>query len=270
LTTPHRQFPKAKAAFYEVKAAVAPAEGPSYTDLYIYDIIGDDWWDPSLTAKELVQRINAIETDEIRLHLSSPGGSVSDGMAIYNALLTHPASVLATIEGWTGSVATVIAMAAERVEMFENTMFIIHNPWGVAIGDAAALRDYAEMLDRVAGQMRAIYMARITKTEDELQQALDAETFLDAEQAVEWGFVDEVLSAKFAAAACDVTLLQSLGYHIPEPMLAAQADDSSPSSEDAADAGGSPEVAETPGGSPERVFLAGGTLITFPDTPKGE
>ena len=269
MTTQHRQFPKAKSAFYEVKAAVAPGNGPSYTDIYIYDVIGDDWWDPSLTAKELVQRINAIDSDEIRLHLSSPGGSLSDGMAIYNALITHPATVTATIEGWTASVATIVALAAEQVQMFANTMFIIHNPWGVQIGDARDMRTYADMLDRVGAQMRAIYMARSKKSEEQLQEALDAETYLTADEAVGWGFVDEVLPATFAAAACDRSLMEALGYCVPE-LPAAESDDAdaAPCGE-AGEAGGSPVDPETPGGSPARVFLAGGTLFTMPDESKG-
>ena len=88
------------------------AEGePTATDLWIYDVIGDDWYDSSLTAKELCQTIAAIDTAEIVLHLSSPGGSVSDGLAIYNALVSHPAKVTSRVEGWTASMATIVALA---------------------------------------------------------------------------------------------------------------------------------------------------------------
>ena len=207
------QFPKAKSCFYDVKAQVRAEGQPSATDIWIYDVIGDDWYDPSLTAKELCQKIVAIDTDEIVLHFNSPGGSVSDGIAIYNALITHPAKVTSLIEGWTGSIATVVALAAESVQMFDNTMFMIHNPWGIQIGTAKDMRTYADYLERVGALMSKVYQARSTKTEAELQDALDAETYLTAEQAAEWGFVDEVVTGQLAAAALDTSVFEALGLH---------------------------------------------------------
>ena len=209
------QFPTAKDGFYKIKGQLR-AEGaslPSATDIWIYDVIGDDWYDPSLTAKELCQKIVAIDTAEIVLHFNSPGGSVSDGLAIYNSLITHPAKVSSIIEGWTGSIATVVALAAESVQMFDNTMFMIHNPWGIQIGNATDMRTYADYLDRVGGLMSKVYQARTDKSPEELQAALDAETYLTAEQAAEWGFVDEVITSQVAAAALDSATFEALGLH---------------------------------------------------------
>jgi ATP-dependent protease ClpP protease subunit len=211
-----RQFPGADHPFYEVKAAARAEGAPTATDIWIYDVIGDDWFDPSLTSKELCQAIAAIETDEIVLHLNSPGGSMSDGIAIYNALVMHPARVRSIVEGWTGSIATVVALAAEHVAMFDNTMWMVHHPWGVQVGNAAAMRDYADYLDRCSALMQRVYLGRVTKSEQELIAALDAETYFDAQQAAEWGFVDEVLSGRQAAAACDAGVLAALGFD-PDP-----------------------------------------------------
>ena len=212
-----QQFPKAKGRFYDVKAQ-ARAEGqPSATDVWIYDVIGDDWYDPSLTAKELCQTIASIYTAEIVLHLSSPGGSVSDGLAIYNALLGHPAQVTSRVEGWTASIATIVALAGETVAMYDNSLFMIHNPLMICVGNASELREQADWLDRVGGIMANIYMWRCTNTEDELQAALDAETYLGADEALEWGFVTEVVVAEQAAAACaDRDVFAALGLHNPE------------------------------------------------------
>jgi ATP-dependent protease ClpP protease subunit len=195
-----RQFPKAKESFYDIKAAVRAEGEPTATDLWVYDVIGDDWYDPSLTAKELCQKIAAIDTAEIVLHLASPGGSVSDGLAIYNALVSHPATVTSQVEGWTASMATILALAGETVTMFDNCLFMIHNPLLLCVGNARELREQADWLDRVGGIMQAIYMARCTKTEDELQAALDAETYLSADEAKDWGFVTDVVAAQQAAA----------------------------------------------------------------------
>lgn len=209
------QFPKAKSGFYDLKPVVRAEGEPSATDLWIYDVIGDDWFEPSLTAKELCQKIAGIESDEIVLHFNSPGGSASDGFAIYNALVAHPAKVTSIIEGWTGSVATIIALAGDTVRMHENTTFMIHNSWGINVGNASSMRDYAGVLDLVDESMSRIYLARCRKSAEELQAALEAETYLTAAKAAEWGFVDEVLSASTAAAACDRSVLEALGFAGP-------------------------------------------------------
>jgi ATP-dependent Clp endopeptidase proteolytic subunit ClpP len=207
-----RQFPKAKGSFYEVKPA-ARAEGePTATDIWIYDVIGDDWYDPSLTAKELCQTIAAIDTPEIVLHLSTPGGSVSDGLAIYNALVSHPAKVTSRVEGWTASMGTILALAGEDVAMYDNALWMIHWPQMVCMGNATELREQAEWLDRVGAIMANIYMQRCTKTEEELSAALDAETYLSAAEAEEWGFVTEVVAGQQAAAVVDLDRFGALGF----------------------------------------------------------
>ena len=224
-----KQFPRAAdGGWYQIKALVTPAGAPTATDIWIYDVIGDDWYAPSLCAQQLCQQIAAIDTDEIVLHFSSPGGSVSDGVAIYNALIAHPAKVSSIIEGWTASIATVIALAADPgcVSMFDNCFFMIHNAWGIAIGDAAALREYADFLDRVSATMVTTYMQRCAKSEDDLLCALAAETYLSAEQALEWGFIDEIAQGTQAAAALahpqqiDAKTLAALGFeHVPSALF---------------------------------------------------
>jgi ATP-dependent Clp endopeptidase proteolytic subunit ClpP len=216
--TMRRQFPKAKGSFYDVKAALRAEDQPTATDIWIYDVIGDDWYDPSLTAKELCRTIAAIDTAEIVLHIASPGGSVSDGLAIYNALVSHPAKVTSRVEGWTASMATIVALAGETVAMYDNCLFMIHNPLLLCVGNASELRQQADWLDRVSAIMAGIYMARTTKTEAELQAALDAETYLSADEALDWGFVTEVVVAEQAAAACDRTALEALGFHDPQAL----------------------------------------------------
>lgn len=211
-----RQFPKAKGAFYDIKAAVRAEGEPTATDLWIYDVIGDDWYDPSLTAKELCQRIAAIDTPEIVLHLSTPGGSVSDGLAIYNALVSHPAKVTARVEGWTASMGTILALAGEDVSMYDNALFMIHWPAMLCMGNADELRERAEWLDRVGAIMATIYMGRCTKTEEELAAALGAETYLSAAEAQEWGFVTDVVAGQQAAAAVDFDPFLALGLN-PDP-----------------------------------------------------
>jgi ATP-dependent Clp protease, protease subunit len=214
-----KQFPRAAgAAWYEIKALAGDA-GRSVTHIWIYDVIGDDWYAPSLTAQALCQEIAAIETEEIVLHFASPGGSCSDGIAIYNALVAHPAKVSSIIEGWTGSIATILALAADPgcISMFDNCFFMIHKAWGITVGDEDEIRKYADFLGAITQTMVNIYMTRCTKTADELVAALSEQTNLTAEQALEWGFVDEVTTGMQAAALAhpqviDTNVLQALGF----------------------------------------------------------
>lgn len=220
-----KAFPRAAGApWYSVKATrtvkAADAEA-TVTDIWIYDVIGDDWWDPSLTAKEFCQMLAALETDEIVLHMASPGGSVADGIAIYNALISHPAKITARIEGWTCSIATVVALAAEHIVMFDNVYFMIHNPWSIAVGNAEDMRGMAEFLDMVGQTMVQIYMSRCSKSEEDLQAALNAETYMTSEMATEWGFVDEEVAGVAAAACSRFDLKGAMGFeHPPAPVVA--------------------------------------------------
>jgi hypothetical protein len=99
--------------------------------------------------------------------------------------------------------------------MFDNCLFMIHNPLMICAGNASELRQQAEWLDRVGGIMAGIYMARCTKTEAELQAALDAETYLTAAEARDWGFVTDVVVARQAAAVADLGTLEALGLRVP-------------------------------------------------------
>lgn len=193
------QFPRAQGPWYEVKPK-AQASGGTVTEIWIYDVIGDDWWDDSLSAKTLCRQIAAISTDEILLHMSSPGGSVSDGIAIANALRACSAHTTAVIEAQTASIATVIAFSCDTVQVWDNALALIHQPWTMACGNATEFRDLADWLDKVEAGMVTTYMLRCTKTVDELKAALVAETLLDPQELIEWGFADEVVTGLSAAA----------------------------------------------------------------------
>ncbi len=99
-----------------------------------------------------------------------------EGIAIYNALRLHKASVHVSIEGLCASIATVIAMAGDKVAMAENAMFMIHNPYGWAGGDADEMRKVADVLDKITESIAVSYTARTGKTTEELKQLMDDET----------------------------------------------------------------------------------------------
>lgn len=175
-------------------------------EVLIYDQIGESFWEEGVTAKAFAEDLKAITAPRIALRINSPGGSVFDGIAIYNAIRRHPAKVTTYVDGLAASIASVIALAGERVVMASNALFMIHNPYTVAMGDAAEMRKTADTLDTIRDTLLTTYRGRAALTDEELIAAMDAETWYTAEDALEVGFADEVAApALRAAAAFDLT-----------------------------------------------------------------
>ena len=114
-----------------------------------------DW--AGLSARQLVSNLKDIDADEITVRINSPGGSVFDGIAIYNALHYHKAHINVRIEGLAASIASVIAMAGDTVHMAANALLMIHNPFSWVGGDAEELRKMADMLDKTTGVIAQTY-----------------------------------------------------------------------------------------------------------------
>lgn len=183
----------------------AAAPGRSYdiraeddeATVYIYDVI-DSWF--GVDAQEFVREIAALDVSTIHVRINSPGGSVFDGMAIYNALRRHPAEVVTHVDGLAASAASVIALAGDRVLMGTGSFLMIHNAWGIAIGDANTMREMADTLEKINESIVGIYGRRTGLKVDELRTMMDEETWLDADEAVEQGFADGTEEAKEASA----------------------------------------------------------------------
>jgi ATP-dependent Clp protease protease subunit len=189
--------------WYEIRALAADR-----AEVWIYEEIGENFWGEGLSAKKFVNELNALDVSAIDLHINSPGGSVFDGQAIYNALRRHKAEVTTYIDGLAASIASVVALAGDRVVMPSNAMMMIHNPWGMAIGYAGDMRSMADTLDKVRETILNVYDEHSTKTRDELSAAMDAETELTAADALDYGFIDEVGGALRIAAQLDMSRFQ--------------------------------------------------------------
>ncbi len=187
--------------WYEIKAKADEKRA----EIWIYEEIGENFWGEGLTAKQFVKDLAALDVDAIDLHINSPGGNVFDGQAIYTALRRHKASITTTIDGLAASIASVVALAGERVLMAANALFMIHDPWGMAMGTSADMRDFAEVLDKVADTIVGVYVAKSGMDEPEVRAAMAAETWMDAEEAEAFGFVDEVTGALKMAATFDLS-----------------------------------------------------------------
>lgn len=138
--------------WYDIKAR-ANAAGQKSAEVFIYGDIGESWWEDTTTAASFVGEITALDVDALTVRINSYGGSVSDGLAIYNALKRHKAHVTTAIDGVALSIASLIAMAGDDVEMAENAMMMIHAPWGGVMGNSAEMREYADVLDKMSAAM---------------------------------------------------------------------------------------------------------------------
>ena len=175
------------------------ADSSDTLDIYIYSDIDNCWWDESTMSADKFRKELDKHKDakQINLYINSMGGSVSEGVTIYNQIRRHSAKVTAYIDGFACSIASVIPMAADEVVMGENTMLMIHNPWTFTYGNAKALRKTAEDLDKVRdGCIIPAYKARCgDKLSDEkLIELLDNETFLTAAECLEYGLCDRILT----------------------------------------------------------------------------
>lgn len=161
-------------------------DNPDEAELLLYDEIGG--WGTS--ANQFMNDLRNCTAKTINLRLNSPGGSVFDGLAIYNALANHPAKVVTHIDGWAASIASVIAMAGDQILIAENAMMMIHKPWSFVIGSADDMRKEADVLDGIQASITAIYAARTGGKTSTITDQVNAETWFTGQEAVDAGFAD--------------------------------------------------------------------------------
>lgn len=183
-------------------------------EIWIYEQIGEDFWSGGgTTAKNFQKELSGIKASQIDLHINSPGGEVFDGVAIYNLLKQHPATITTYIDGLAASIASVIALAGDRILMAENALYMIHNPYGIVRGDANDMRAFADTLEKIGGTMLGVYSGKSGKAEEDIRPKMDAETWMTAAEALEFGFIDEI-SGKMDMAACAkfVPVMEKAGF----------------------------------------------------------
>jgi ATP-dependent Clp endopeptidase proteolytic subunit ClpP len=166
--------------------------------LRLYDVI-DDWGGPfGVSAKEVADVLDALPDDvrEIRLHINSPGGIASEGVAILNLLRQHPARVVAVVDGLAASAASLIACGADETVMARNSELMIHAAWGVVVGNADDMREVADRLDHLTRNLAQVYADKAGGTVEEWLAAMKAESWYMAEEAVSAGLADRVLEVE--------------------------------------------------------------------------
>jgi ATP-dependent protease ClpP protease subunit len=157
-------------------------------------------------AEDFYAQLRSLPADTTTLHLrlNSPGGQVYDGMTIHSLLTSHPAKKIVHVDGIAASMASVIAMAGDEIEMPQNAFMLIHNPADLCIGDADEMRRTAEMLDQVEQQIVGIYARRSGQTAEAIAALMDDETLLAGERCAELGLCDRCTGAVEQAASVAV------------------------------------------------------------------
>ncbi len=197
-----------KPDWFEVKAQTGDT-----TEVFIFDVIG---W-PFTDISGLVRSMAAEKDTPILARINSPGGDVFDGMSLFNAFANHPGGVTVRIEGLAASIASIVAMGGRKVEAYQNTMFMIHNAWVLAAGDHNAMREIADIIEKISGQMLDVYTGKTKSGKKDMQQMMDSETWMTAKEAEAKGFIDTILtSGKAAKAQFDLSMF----VHAPDELMA--------------------------------------------------
>ncbi len=179
------------------------AAGKKSAEILLYGPIGDMWGE-GISAKYFADSVRDIgAVDRLDVRLNSEGGSVFDGIAIYNTLNRHPAQIAVSIDGMALSIASVIAMAGDTISMADNALFMVHDPYGIVAGTSKDMREMADVLDMNAQNIVDTYAKRTRMPKDRIAALMAAETWMRAPDAKALGFVDEITQDLAIAASFD-------------------------------------------------------------------
>jgi ATP-dependent Clp protease, protease subunit len=201
-------------------------------ELYLYGPISDSSWykddvTPAHFQKDLA---NLGDLDVLDVYINSPGGDAFAGIAIYSILKRHPAAVNVHVDGIAASAASIVAMAGDKIVVPKAATLMIHNAWGIVMGNKKDLRGLADELERLDGQLADIYAGRTGNDLEQVAAWMEAERWMSGEEAFADGFADEVEENKQIAACADVDKFFAQYKHppraepeqAPEPQAAEQ------------------------------------------------
>ena len=199
------------------------AAGSDRTEILLYSEIGYF----GITAERFVAALNAVSTRAIDLRINSPGGDVFDGLAIANAMRAHPSRITVYIDGIAASIASIIALAGDRVKIADNAFLMIHNPWTIALGDAREFRTVADVLDKFTLSLAGEYVKKSGAKLETITAQMDAETWFSAQEALDAGLVDAIEGEAdtATAAAFDLSIYARAPQALKASTLRAEVDE---------------------------------------------
>lgn len=209
-----------KRGFFKAEATPAGDEAT----IYLYDMIVDsqeeaDWWG-GVAPETFVKALNALDAPTIHLRVKSPGGSVFAARAMEQAIREHGSRIVTHVDGLAASAASFLILPSDEIIMAPGSFIMIHKAWTIAFGSADDFRKASDLLDQIDGSLVKSYAAKTGQDPEEIAAMMAAETWIEAERAVELGFADTVAEdtkAK-AMAAWDLSAYQ----HAPRPPAAAE------------------------------------------------
>lgn len=173
-------------------------------EMHLYGDIGPEWAG-MIGAESVKGALDELGGKDFTMYLSTPGGSVDTGTDMFNMLSRYKGKKTFVVDSIAASMGSYLLQAADVRIVSENSKFMVHNPWGVVMGDAETLRREAEVFDKYRDAMVPGYAAATGKTEDEIKALMDAETWYVGQEIVDAGFADRVVGkAKKAVALEDV------------------------------------------------------------------
>ncbi|WP_261402617.1 head maturation protease, ClpP-related [Chenggangzhangella methanolivorans] len=181
---------------WTVEAAGVRAVEADDNVITMFDVIGEDFWGGGgITAKRVTAQLRAIGDRPVEVQINSPGGDMFEGIAIYNVLREHPQQITVKVMGMAASAASIIAMAADRLEIGAASFLMIHNCWVVAIGNRHDMAETAAFLEPFDKAMADVYVARSGSDAAVVAKWMDDETYMSGSVAIERGFADALLPA---------------------------------------------------------------------------
>jgi ATP-dependent protease ClpP protease subunit len=193
--------------------------------LYLYDVI-DPYW--GIAAADVCKQIADLQGMAINLRINSPGGDVFDGRAIATAIAQH-GNVTAWIDGIAASAATTVAIAAKQINIADGAMFMIHNAWTLAYGNKSDLAETITLLEKIDQAIIADYCRKTKQSVEQVTAWMDAETWFSAQEALDSGFVDQLVTGNDSASANNAARWNLSAFaNAPKPKQPPQAPDHNP------------------------------------------
>jgi ATP-dependent protease ClpP protease subunit len=171
-------------------------------DIYVYGDIGESFWgdDTSVSASDFSRQLRDADGDDVTIHVNSVGGNVFDANTMSELVRSYKGRTTTSIEGVAASAASFFALTADSVVMNPSALIMIHNPYTSCYGNADEMRKTADMLDKVRSTITGQYVRKTGMDESEVEEMMDAETWLEASEALDLGFVDSISDAAPIAA----------------------------------------------------------------------
>lgn len=177
-------------------------------DINVFGSIGKCWYDEdAMSAADFAKQLKEADGEDVTIHINSGGGNVFDANTMAETLRAYKGRTTASIEGLAASAASYFALTADEVVIGPSALFMIHNPYTYASGEAKDMRKTADMLDKLRDTISDQYVRKTGMERDEVEALMDEETWFTAEEALERGFADRMSDAEPVAACIDKRLL---------------------------------------------------------------